>query len=88
MTEPKLCKDCRWAVTRAADLSMQRVYDWECRHSSSLMPASPPSRVTGEIRPAWHLDCQTARSWETDPRTKQVYCGDEARYWEPIGFGT
>lgn len=84
MTEPKLCKDCRWAVNHGAGLTMAGPYDWECRHPSSLLPL-PPNLVTGEPHEPMYMACATARGRTVNSEC----CGPEGRWWEPleVGFG-
>jgi hypothetical protein len=90
MTEPRLCKDCRWAVDRGAGLRTQsRSYEWFCGHSSSLRPAKPPSLVTGEIPPRAQMGCEEARAYDKDLLGGPIHCGREGQFWEPleVGFG-
>jgi hypothetical protein len=88
MTEPKLCRDCRWAINRAAPLASPRSFEWYCGHPSSLMPADPPSPVDGSVKPSRRLGCEQARAWEKSLFSgKAEYCGPSGRYWEPTGSG-
>jgi hypothetical protein len=80
MTEPKLCKDCRWAVNTQPDyrptIPGLAEYAWRCQHPSATRPPRPPSRVTGYVELAEQWSCPEARSDHHEA------CGPEGRFWE------
>lgn len=70
----KLCKDCKWALNRGAELGTPRPYDWSCRHPAALQPPLA-DYVTGTPQQPHPRDCLGMRD---DPDL----CGPEGRYWE------
>jgi hypothetical protein len=94
MTEPRLCRDCRWAINTATGLSRSSsyLYDWKCDHPCSLLPPGPPNLVTGEPEKPYRLRCHEARMWQKGLFDTGIgHCGPEGRFWEPkdgeLGFG-
>jgi hypothetical protein len=79
MTEPKLCKDCRWAINPTAQderpLLTRRSYDWVCGHLGARL-RHQPDYVTGQPIEARRDKCLYVRD---DPQR----CGPEGRWWEP-----
>jgi hypothetical protein len=78
MTEPKLCKDCRWATNLAVELAQSYPYDWACEHPSSRILPEPPSLVDGTVRGSRRALCEVVRH-----STLDSMCGPEGRFWEP-----
>lgn len=94
MSEPQLCKDCRFAVNDHPGYksSVPRLEDhaWRCRHPSATRPAAPPSPVTGFVEPPEQMTCTEARGYGMTAN-----CGPDGRFWEAreigievIGFDT
>lgn len=77
----KLCIDCRFFT----DVGGSFGKEWaDCAHPSAVVPAGPPSPVTGEVPRPRRWSCKDNRgTWSNDP------CGPEGKYWEaaePGGF--
>jgi hypothetical protein len=70
MTEPRLCKDCRFS-----ELHTTPKEQWVCAHPSSRYQFKQ-SPVTGRIPEPRQLSCWEAR-WDLDNR-----CGEGGRHWE------
>jgi hypothetical protein len=85
MTEPRLCKDCRWATNPGAELAPHPLFpntrrrvagprDWVCTHSTAAR-AGQPDLVLGLPVPPWQDGCVSVRR---DPNR----CGVTGRFWE------